>query len=126
MSIPDGYMPGQGRGNEDYRLADETHLYKGTFSDPGLPMCQRGWNRYFGMSYSIWRNNVSESGVCPVCLDRAQRGLDGVDCRYPRKLKKLIKRDRLRYTPLKPGLPRKADYIIKEEIELQYLVDEDL
>jgi hypothetical protein len=126
LLISGDYIAEQGRGNEGYCLADETHLYKGTFSAPGLPMCQRGWNRHFGTSYSIWRNNISESGICPVCLDRAQRGLGGVDCHYPRKLKKLINRDRVPYTPLKPGLLRKADYIIEEALELQYPDDEDV
>ena len=99
------YITGMGRGNSDYGLQEETHLYQGTFANPGLPMCKRGWNRDYGTGYSIWRNNSGDGGVCPVCEQRAARGLPGVGCRYPRKLKKLIKKERIPYTPLRPGLP---------------------
>ena len=74
--IPEGYIPGMDRSDRgNYKV---THLYKGTFSDPGLPMCINGWNRCKHTDYSIWRNNISDKGICKVCLSRAQQGLDGV------------------------------------------------
>lgn len=74
--IPDGYIAGQSRDhNDDHRV---THLYKGDFGSPGLPMCARGWNRDNGTSYSIWRGNISPAGICRVCERRALKGLDGV------------------------------------------------
>lgn len=73
--IPDGYIPGLGR---DYPHPKLAHLYKGDFSDPGLPMCKRGFNRDNGTSYSIWRNNLGEDGVCKVCLRRARKGFNGL------------------------------------------------
>lgn len=78
--IPDGYIPGLGRDYPNPRLA---HLYKGTFDEPGLPMCRRGWNRDGGQSYSIWRNNVGDRGICKICERRAQKGLDGVEPKTP-------------------------------------------
>lgn len=42
-----------------------SHIYQGTFSEPGDPMCPRGWNR--GDGYSIWRNNVG-THICKTCL----------------------------------------------------------
>ncbi len=74
--IPDGYILGLGR---DYPNPNISHLYKGDFHDPGLPMCARGWNRDNGQSYSIWRGNMGKSGVCKTCLKRARAGLDGVE-----------------------------------------------
>lgn len=73
--IPEGYIMGLGR---DYPHPKLSHLYKGDFSDPGLPMCRRGWNRDNGQSYSIWRGNVGSHGVCLICLKRARAGKDGV------------------------------------------------
>lgn len=75
-SIPEGYILGLGR---DYPYPKISHLYKGTFADPGLPMCRKGWNRDYGQSYSIWRGNMGKHGVCKVCLRRAQKGLNGVE-----------------------------------------------
>jgi hypothetical protein len=72
-TVPAGYVPGLGRDVPHPRVA---HLYHGTFDDPGLPMCPRGWNR--GDSYSIWRNNVGSRGVCKRCLRRAKAGLPPV------------------------------------------------
>lgn len=70
--IPEGYIPGQDRTHKnDPRV---THLYKGTFNEPGNPMCKRGWNRDNGTGYSIWRNCVSPGGICKVCLRRAKEG----------------------------------------------------
>lgn len=77
--IPDGYIPGQDRNNSPQALRKVAHLYKGTFNNPGLPMCKIGWNRDEGTSYSIWRNNISPAGICKVCLRRALKGLDGVE-----------------------------------------------
>ena len=74
--VPEGYITGLVRdpGADKTKVA---HLYKGDFSDPGLPMCRRGWNR--GDEYSIWRNNVGEKGVCRICLRRAAAGKPGID-----------------------------------------------
>jgi hypothetical protein len=74
--IPDGYILGLGR---DYPHPRTAHLYKGDFSDPGLPMCRKGWNRNDGQGYSIWRGNMGRDGVCKICLRRARAGLDGVE-----------------------------------------------
>lgn len=114
-----GFVAGKGRGNQCYGLPEETHLYEvDADGSLGLPMCQRGWNRDFGMSYSIWRTGCGESSYeCEVCNHRAKKDLPGVNNRYPRKLKKLLKRTHnycpwhkqkpkniLPYSPLKPGL----------------------
>ncbi len=69
------YIPGQDR---DPQKNVVTHLYHGTFNEPGLPMCKRGWNR--GDGYSIWRNNIGDKGICKVCARRAAKGLEGVPC----------------------------------------------
>lgn len=74
-TIPEGYIEGLGR---DYPHPRISHLYHGTFADPGLPMCARGWNRENGTSYSIWRGNTGTQGTCSVCLKRARKGLGGV------------------------------------------------
>jgi hypothetical protein len=74
--VPDGYILGLVR-EPKARDRFVSHLYKGTFADPGLPMCKLGWNR--GDSYSILRNNIGK-GICKVCLRRAQQGKDGVEC----------------------------------------------
>lgn len=75
--IPEGYISGLDR-NDDTLVA---HLYKGTVDDVGLPMCVRGWNRSDGESFSIFRNNEGEAGICKVCFRRARKGLDGVESR---------------------------------------------
>lgn len=77
-NIPKGYILGLGRDHPHPKLA---HLYKGDFGDPGLPMCRHGWNRDDGQSYSIWRGNMGEDGVCAICLRRAQKGLDGFEAK---------------------------------------------
>lgn len=77
--IPGGYIAGMDRSNEGSRIV--THLYKGNFNDPGLPMCVRGWNRASGMEYSIFRGNISDAGICRICLRRALAGRDGVEAR---------------------------------------------
>lgn len=75
VEIPDGFIPGMFRG--DNGESQVTHLYEGTFSDVGNPMCQNGW--HYGDSYSIFRNNVSKKGICKVCLRRARLNLYGVN-----------------------------------------------
>lgn len=67
-NVPDGYIAGLGR---DFPHPPLAHLYKGTFSDPGYPMCLYGWNRDDGESYSIWRGNVGRKGICLICMRRA-------------------------------------------------------
>lgn len=67
-----GVITGQSRDTDDNHKV--THLYKGTFDDPGWPMCKRGWNREDGTEYSIWRNNVSKGGICQICLRRTLAG----------------------------------------------------
>lgn len=76
--VPDGYIVGLGRDNPYPKLS---HLYKGDFSDPGLPMCRHGWNRENGAAYSIWRGNIGMNGICKICLKRANKNLDGVPSR---------------------------------------------
>lgn len=69
-NIPDGYIPGLSRRRPG---AKTSHLYKGDFSDPGQPMCARGYE--VAGDYSIWRNNIGDNGICKVCLRRARAGL---------------------------------------------------
>ncbi len=79
--IPDGYVVGLDR-DTDSDTRKRSHLYKGDYRDPGLPMCSRGWNRK-SAGYSIWRGNYG-LGVCKICLRRAEKGLDGVENPYER------------------------------------------
>jgi hypothetical protein len=72
--VPKGYISGVFRGDGGEKRV--THLYKGTFGEHGNPMCKRGWQ--YGDSYSIFRNNITDKGICKVCLRRAKLGLDGV------------------------------------------------
>jgi len=72
-----GYIEGLDR-NDQHLVA---HLYKGTMSNPGLPMCGRGWNRSDGSGYSIFRGNVGKAGICKICIRRALAGKDGVPSR---------------------------------------------
>lgn len=61
-----------------------THLYRGTFEEPGYPMCSRGWHRRYyddngnliDWEYSIFRNNRSKAGLCKVCERRANEKLE--------------------------------------------------
>jgi hypothetical protein len=62
----------------------KTHLYDGTFTEPGMPLCQYGYDA--NGDYSIWRNNVSEAGICTLCRRRAEMGGSGVPFK-PRKRK---------------------------------------
>jgi hypothetical protein len=75
FSVPKGYIAGLSREVPYPKIA---HLYHGNFADPGLPMCKRGWNRDKGTSYSIWRGQMGENGICSVCWRRAQKNLKGV------------------------------------------------
>lgn len=75
--LSEGYITGQDR--NDMNLV--THIYKGTFSEPGLPMCVRGWNRSSGDGYSIFRGNVGNVGICRICTRRMLAGKDGVPSR---------------------------------------------
>lgn len=68
------YITGLDR-NDQHLVA---HLYVGEFDDPGDPMCARGWNRSDGSSYSIFRNNVGNAGICQVCQRRAEEKRDPV------------------------------------------------
>jgi hypothetical protein len=78
IMIPPGYIVGMDRNNQDKVVS---HLYRGTHQDPGLPMCARGWNRSDGESYSIFRGQISEKGICQICYRRAVLGLAGVESR---------------------------------------------
>lgn len=80
FDVPEGYIPGLSRCGG--AATQRTHLYKGDFADPGLPMCRHGWNRDGGESYSIWRNNVGPKGICQTCLKRARAGLEGVESKF--------------------------------------------
>lgn len=79
------YVTGVFRGDNGNNMV--THLYQGTFSEPGNPMCSRGWHRkYFDKNgklvdweYSIFRNNVSNAGICQVCLKRANKELPAIE-----------------------------------------------
>lgn len=79
------YLPGQFRGENGENMV--THLYTGDFSNPGFPMCSRGWQRKWfdkdgkieDYEYSIFRNNVSRAGLCKVCLRRADEGRKPVE-----------------------------------------------
>jgi hypothetical protein len=72
------YVVGQDR-NEENVVA---HLYKGTFDNPGEPMCLRGWNRSNGDGYSIFRGDINAvNGICKICLRRAQENKPPVKSR---------------------------------------------
>jgi hypothetical protein len=74
MTIPQGYIAGLGR---DAPPPHRAHLYRGTFGNPGLPMCAYGWNR--GREYSIWRGHIGRKGICKTCLRRARKSLAGIE-----------------------------------------------
>lgn len=94
MNIRDvDYVTGQFRGDGGENMV--THLYKGDMANPGFPMCSRGWQRKWydkdgnleDYEYSIFRNNVSNAGLCQVCLRRAYAGLPPIE--KPASKKKL-------------------------------------
>lgn len=76
------YITGVFRGDNGENMV--THLYDGDFSNPGYPMCSRGWNRKWydkdgkieDYEYSIFRNNISNVGICKVCLKELKRGFN--------------------------------------------------
>ena len=86
LKIPKGYILGLGRDVPPPRLA---HLYQGTFSSPGNPMCAWGWNRSNGHSYSIFRGHEGVGGVCKICWRRAKAGKNGVRDNRERRTKYL-------------------------------------
>lgn len=71
------YVTGVFRGDNGNNMV--THLYQGTFHEPGYPMCSRGWQRKWydengkleDWEYSIFRNIESKKGICKVCFRRA-------------------------------------------------------
>lgn len=75
--IPKGYITGMNRHSYNGENVT-THLYKGDFNKLGNPMCKYGWNDPWG-GYSIFRNVVSNKGVCKICLRRANQGLKPVE-----------------------------------------------
>lgn len=77
MSVYDEtkYRPGLGR---DYPHPKRSHLYEigDNVMDFKYPMCSYGWNRDNGTSYSIWRNQIGDKGVCRLCIKRANKCLE--------------------------------------------------
>lgn len=77
--IPEGYITGLSRrrvwrdrsGEVQYTVA---HLFKGDFSDPGQPMCKRGYEA--DGTWSIWRGQIGPKGICSVCLRRTRANLE--------------------------------------------------
>ncbi len=65
-----GFVVGLGR---DFPHPKKSHIYRGTFSNIGSPMCKKGWNRDGGEGYSIWRNNVGVDGICFDCIKNARK-----------------------------------------------------
>lgn len=61
----DGYITGMDRSKEwvDNLVA---HVYKGTFHNPKMGMCNRSMNENHG--FSIFRNNVGRKGICKLCI----------------------------------------------------------
>ena len=85
------YITGVFRGDNGENMV--THLYRGDFSNPGFPMCSRGWQRKWydekgnleDYEYSIFRNNISNAGICSVCLKRAEKGLKPIEKPHGKK-----------------------------------------
>lgn len=79
------YVTGVFKGDNGNNMV--THLYNGTFSDPGFPMCSRGWQRKYydengkleDYEYSIFRNNISSKGICKICIKRAKKNLKPIE-----------------------------------------------
>lgn len=78
------YITGVFRGDNGENMV--THLYDGNFENPGFPMCSRGWQRKWYDSngkvedyeYSIFRNLISNAGICKNCLRRARANLPSI------------------------------------------------
>src|SRR4030042_3787208 len=83
-SIPEGYITGLARGSPNPQHDCVAHLYKGTFNNPGNPMCKYGWNKK-EYGYSIWRNNIGRKGICKICLRRVNEHRSSI--RFPYKEK---------------------------------------
>lgn len=79
------YITGVFRGDNGQNMV--THLYQGNMDNPGFPMCSHGWQRKWydkngkleDYEYSIFRNNISSSGICKICLKRAHSGLKPIE-----------------------------------------------
>lgn len=86
------YIIGMFRGDNGENMV--SHLYQGSMSEPGFPMCSRGWQRKWydengkieDYEYSIFRNNISNAGICQICLRRALAGLKPI--KKPRNKRK--------------------------------------
>lgn len=89
------YITGVFRGDNGENMV--THLYKGDMANPGFPMCSRGWQRKWydkdgkveDWEYSIFRNNVSNVGICVVCYKRALAKLNPIEKPANKRQKKL-------------------------------------
>lgn len=119
------YITGLGRANNNYDLLDETHLYEVTDDDGYYPLCSRGFNRDYGLGFSIFRGNVGDIGVCQVCEGRGAKQRPGLRWKRSRKTKKAIERaiKQSKYSPLLPGLPLIPDskYFPVEQSEVEYV-----
>jgi len=81
----ENYITGVFRGDGGENMV--THLYKGDMQNPGFPMCSRGWQRKWydkdgnieDYEYSIFRNNITNKGICKVCMRRAESGLQPIE-----------------------------------------------
>lgn len=88
------YVTGVFRGDNGQNMV--THLYKGNMEDPGFPMCSRGWQRKWydkngkieDYEYSIFRNNISNLGICQICIKRAILGLKPIEKPVNKRIKK--------------------------------------
>lgn len=89
------YITGVFRGDNGENMV--THLYDGNFENPGFPMCSRGWQRKWYDSngkvedyeYSIFRNLISNAGICKTCLRRARANLPPIKKPVNKKYRKL-------------------------------------
>ena len=72
--IPEGYIAALARN----KPAQVSHLYKGSFHEPGNPMCRNGWTNPGLQEYSILRGNIGAKGICKTCLKRALAGKEGI------------------------------------------------
>lgn len=58
-----------------------SHLYREIGPNDYLPMCQYGWNRSDGASFSIFRGHSGRRGLCKICQRRRKLDLPGVEAR---------------------------------------------
>lgn len=61
----------RGTNNDDKHVS---HVYRGTFSEVGAPMCHRGYNRGED-GFSIWRNNIGRR-ICRNCIGNTLKELN--------------------------------------------------